>query len=145
MTLTVVPLHASDLADVADSLTTNHVVALVTPEGKTVGLPAELLEVLNTATQALADGQTVVLGTQDSYLTTQEAADYLGVSRPTLIRFLDLGQISYERPNSHRRIKLADLVRFREDRARRRAALDELLHTSVELEQYDSGEFVRTR
>ncbi|MDR1078042.1 MAG: excisionase family DNA-binding protein [Propionibacteriaceae bacterium] len=145
MTLTVTPRHTSDLADVADSLTTNPVVALVTPEGKTVGLPAELLEVLSTATQALADGQTVVLGTQDSYLTTQEAADYLGVSRPTLIRFLDLAQISYERPNSHRRIKLADLVRFREDRARRRATLDELLHSSVELEQYDNGEFARTR
>lgn len=49
----------------------------------------------------------------DELLTTQEAADLLGVSRPTLIRLLDDGRIPYVRPNRHRRMRLADVVAHR--------------------------------
>ena len=93
----------------------------------------------------MSDGQEVIVATKDSYVTAQEAADYLGVSRPTLVRILDLGEIPYERPNSHRRIKLADLMAYKQRHEASRAALDDLLASSVDLEQYDTGEFVSTR
>jgi len=145
MTLTVAPGHVGDLAQVADALAVSPQVALVTAAGKRVKLPDELLEVLSTVAHALSDGQEILVATKDSYLTAQEAADYLGVSRPTMIRILDLGQVPYERPNSHRRIKLADLAKFKAERETRRKALDGLLAMSDEMSQYDTDSFVRTR
>jgi excisionase family DNA binding protein len=77
-------------------------------------------------------------------VTTQEAADFLGVSRPTMVRILDLGEVPFERPNSHRRIRFADLVKFKTEHEKSRAALDGLLESSVELDRFDGG-FVKTR
>jgi excisionase family DNA binding protein len=95
--------------------------------------------------QALSDGQEVIVAAKDSYLTAQEAADFLGVSRPTMIRILDLGEVPYERPNSHRRIKVADLLRYKEKRAERRRVLDGMLAQSDEMDPYDIDHFVPTR
>ena len=63
-------------------------------------------------------------------LTTEEAAKLIGVSRPTLIRLLDIRAIPYRRTNGahgHRRIsRRAVLDHLRVDLIRRRHALDEL-------------------
>ncbi|MDR1078360.1 MAG: helix-turn-helix domain-containing protein [Propionibacteriaceae bacterium] len=144
MVVTVAPGRADESARVADALDDGLEASLLTAAGEAVRLPGELRAVLSAAARALSDGQEVVVAGKDSYLTTQEAADFLGVSRPTLIRTLDLGEIPYQRPNSHRRIKLADLVAHQGERAARRAALDRSLAMSDELDQFDGG-FVPTR
>ncbi|MDR0991177.1 MAG: helix-turn-helix domain-containing protein [Propionibacteriaceae bacterium] len=107
-------------------------------------VPAEVSEAFEAAIKALSGGEDLVIGTKDSFVTTQEAADFLGVSRPTMIRILDLGEVPYERPNSHRRIRLVDLVKFKAEHEKRRAALDDLLESSAKLDQFDGG-FVKTR
>lgn len=40
---------------------------------------------------------------QTQRLTTQEAADFLGISRPTLVKLLDQEKIPYQQPGRHRR------------------------------------------
>ena len=77
-------------------------------------LPAELLEVLELAATALAEGRPVTLSCHEPVLSTQEAADLLGVSRPTLVRLLDQGVIPYDQPRRHRRVQLADLLAYQE-------------------------------
>jgi excisionase family DNA binding protein len=77
-------------------------------------LPAELLEVLGLAATALAEGRPVTLSCHEPVLSTQEAADLLGVSRPTLVRLLDQGVIPYDQPRRHRRVQLADLLAYQE-------------------------------
>ncbi|SDM70030.1 helix-turn-helix domain-containing protein [Allokutzneria albata] len=90
-----------------------------------VELPVELYRVLRQVVTALQDGLAVTVAPVTATLTTQQAAELLGVSRPTVIRLLDDEQIPFERVNSHRRILLRDLLAYREERrARQYAALE---------------------
>ncbi len=73
-------------------------------------LPDELAEVLRFAAEAFADGCALTLTRHEQLLTTQEAADLLGVSRPTVVRLLDHGAIPYDQPGSHRRLRLSDVL-----------------------------------
>ena len=66
------------------------------------------------AAGALAEGRPVTLACHEPTLSTQAAADLLGVSRPTLVRLLDSGVIPFDQPNRHRRVQLADLVAYQQ-------------------------------
>lgn len=87
---------------------------LTSAGGEVVELPAKLFDVLRQAADALAHGRGVSIVPQDMKLTTQEAADFLGISRPTLIKFLEAGYIEYEKVGRHRRITLKDLLSYQE-------------------------------
>lgn len=66
----------------------------------------------------------VTVAPLNAMLTTQEAADFLGVARPTFVRMLERGDLPMERPGRHRYVRLADLVAYQESlRARRAEAL----------------------
>ena len=71
-------------------------------------------------------------------LTTQQAADLLGISRPTLVKMLESGRISFERVGSHRRLYLRDVLAFREDR--RREQYEALAATAVDVDDEDDLE-----
>jgi len=87
--------------------------------------------------EELARGNAVTLNAIGAELTTQEAANLLNISRPSLIQLLDDGKIAYRRLGTHRRIPLEDVLAFKADNyAKRKAALDELsaLHQELGLE-----------
>jgi excisionase family DNA binding protein len=69
----------------------------------------------------------------------QEAADMLGVSRPTLVKLVEAGELPYEQRGRHRRLLLTDVLdyqqRARADRGRR---LDELADQAGELDLYSA-------
>ena len=93
--------------------------------GDRTELPAELYQLLRQVVEALQHGLAVTVVPQTMTMTTQEAADLLGVSRPTLIKLLDEHKIPYERVGSHRKIVLRDLLAYQERRrAEQYAALE---------------------
>lgn len=87
---------------------------LASAGGEIVELPATLFDVLRQAADALAHGRGVSIVPQDMKLTTQQAADFLGISRPTLIKFLEAGNIEFEKVGRHRRVTLRDLLAYQE-------------------------------
>lgn len=124
---TVLPgLHPEDLAAVAEFLLDHSAADDQDPPpryflsgaapGDQVEIPAEVHRVLIQAVEAMRRGLAVTIAPQTMVLTTQQAADLLGVSRPTLIKLLDDQRISYERVGSHRRIQLRDLLAYRQQR-----------------------------
>jgi excisionase family DNA binding protein len=70
----------------------------------------------------LRQGKVITVVPQTQRLTTQEAADFLGISRPTLVKLLDQEKIPYEQPGRHRRIMFSDLLRHVEHRREERTA-----------------------
>ncbi len=67
-------------------------------------------------------------------LTTQEAADLLHISRPTLIRLLKEGKIEFHKVGTHRRVPFKSAMAFkRRIDAERREALAELAAYDQEL------------
>ena len=106
------PATGGQLRALADALRRGDARTLTGTDGAHLELPAELLEVLELAATALAEGRPVTLSLHEQVLSTQEAADLLGVSRPTLVRLLDQGVIAYDQPRRHRRVQLADLLAY---------------------------------
>ncbi len=93
--------------------------------GDQVEIPAAVHGVLLQVVEAMRLGLAVtVTPPQNRTLTTQQAADLLQLSRPTVIRLLDSSEIPFERIGTHRRINLQDVLVYRE---RRRARQYELL------------------
>jgi excisionase family DNA binding protein len=82
----------------------------------------------------LANGQGVTITPSNAMLTTQQAADFLNVSRPYLIKLLEAGHIQFGKVGTHRRVAFGELVEYkgRDDQQRRRAA-DELTELGQEL------------
>ncbi|WP_280432952.1 helix-turn-helix domain-containing protein [Nocardia brasiliensis] len=84
-----------------------------------VELPESLHRVLVQVVSALRDGKAVTVAPQSMTLTTQQAADLLGVSRPTVVRLIDANKIPAERTGSRRRLLLTDVLAYREQRRHR--------------------------
>lgn len=112
--------------------------ALIAKDGTRTVLPDELFDVLRDVATALSEGLAVTVAPQHTTLTTSEAAHLLGVSRPTLVRLLESGEIPYEQPARHRKVLLADLLAYQERTRRARSAgWDEMVRESEEAGIYD--------
>ena len=60
------------------------------------------------------------------------------MSRPTLVKLLEAGEIPYEQPGRHRRVRLVDVLAYRERASReRRAALDRMVDIADEADMYE--------
>lgn len=85
------------------------VAILKVPGADDYPLTPELADVLLKVADQLARGKAVFVAPYDTQLTTQDAADFLGISRPTLVKLLEEGKIPFEKVGRHRRVLLKNL------------------------------------
>jgi excisionase family DNA binding protein len=104
-------------------------------EGQQIELPGTVYRVLVQVVEALAAGKAVTVSPQEPQLTTQQAADLLGVSRPTVVRMIESGELAAERNGNRRRLLLSDVLAYRERRRARQYAM--LAATAVDLDDED--------
>ena len=103
------------------------------PEG-TFNLPASALRLLVRILEEMARGNAVTLIPVHAELTTQEAADMLNISRPSLIQLLDEGKIEFRRVGTHRRVRFEALMEYkRQTDTERRKVLKQLAAYDQEL------------
>lgn len=95
--------------------------------GKEVELPEEIYRALVQVVEAMKSGMAVTIIPQAVKLTTQEAADIIGVSRPTLISIMEKGLIEFDLVGKHRRISVDQILKYRAARKERQyKALDDM-------------------
>lgn len=110
----------------------------VGPNGDEFELPGSLLEVLKQLVHNLSQGYAISLVVRNQFLTTQQAADILNVSRPHLVRLLEEDHIPFFKTGKHRRIRLDDLMLYKSSRdAQRRRGLAELTRLGEQMGDYD--------
>ncbi len=103
-------------------------IKLVAPDGEQIDIPAPIYEVLRLIAPLMAEGAAIGLAPLYQELTTQQAADLLNISRPSLIKLLDTGDIPHHKmEKGHRRVRFIDVMAYKQRRsAARHAAFIEM-------------------
>lgn len=129
--VTPVPTDADELARVLSFIEAHEERRGATPEPSfflagagehdRVVLTEQLHAILKQVVQALSHGQSISILTRDQEISTQQAAEILGLSRPTVVRLIDEGELAAHVPGAVRRkLQLADVLAYREELRDRR-------------------------
>jgi excisionase family DNA binding protein len=111
---------------------------LVGPKGESIAVPESIFYVLERVAQVLARGDAISVVPVGKELTTQQAADLLNVSRQYLVRLLEDEKIPYTKTGKHRRLRIEDVLAFKEARDQdRRRGLAELTRLTQEFGGYE--------
>lgn len=103
-------------------------------EQPSVAVPPAALKLIGQLLGAMSEGRPVVLMPGKQELTTVEAANYLNVSRPFVIKEIEAGRLPHRMVGRHRRIAFEDLVAYeRKMREKQRAALERMAENEREL------------
>jgi excisionase family DNA binding protein len=102
--------------------------------GEQLTLPSAVRTLLIHLLTEMSRGNAVTVIPVHAELTTQEAADFLNVSRPYLVGLLEKGKIKFRSVGTHRRVKFEDLKAFKDKTDREREeAMAELAKQAQEL------------
>lgn len=111
----------------------------VGPNGESIPVPESIFYVLERVAEVMARGDSITVVPVGREVTTQQAADLLNVSRQYLVRLLDEGRIPFRKTGKHRRVRIEDVLSFKETRDKdRRAGLRQLSRMTEEFGGYDS-------
>lgn len=102
-----------------------------------ITLPASAVRLLIDLLSAMAEGNAVTLIPIHAELTTQQAADLLGVSRPFLVKQLEDRVIPFRRVGTHRRILFSDLMAYK--RSTMEARTDTIEELTAQAQELDMG------
>lgn len=100
-----------------------------------VHLPPKALRVIARVLTAMGHQRPIVLVPNKHEMSTNDAANYLNVSRPFVIKELEEGRLPYRKVGTHRRIAYSDVVEYRKGmQASQRQALQDLVSDAQELD-----------
>lgn len=91
-----------------------------------IELPAGALKTLHKLVHGLAAGD-------DAMLTTTEAADFLGVSRPHVTKLIKTGQLAYRKKGNRHLVPTSAVQRFKAERDRKLRLLADMAEDEAEL------------
>lgn len=112
---------------------------LIGPNGEKTTIPPAVFYVLERVAEVLASGDSITVVPVGKLVTTQQAADLLNVSRQYLVRLLEDDRIPFQRVGKHRRLRVEDVLKFKQTRDKdRRAGLRQLTRMTEEFGGYDS-------
>ncbi len=113
-------------------------VKLLAPDGRAVNLPSAVRGLLDEILKNMLAGKAVSIVPEHQPLTTQRAANLLGVSRPFMVRLLEQGELPFHMVGSHRRVYLKDLQTYKKRRdEQRHESINRMARMELEAGTYD--------
>jgi excisionase family DNA binding protein len=103
-------------------------------------LPRAVAELLDEILKNMQAGKAVSVVPEHQQLTTQRAANLLGVSRPFMVRLLEEGELTFHMVGSHRRVYLKDLLAYKKRRdEERHDSINRMARMELEAGTYDKA------
>lgn len=104
-----------------------------------IKLPLKALKLLAILLRTLSEGKSVSIVASATEMTTQAAAEFLGCSRPHLVKLLEEGKIPFTKIGRHRRILFEDLFAFKKRmKQEQKALIIDIMKGDEELGLYDT-------
>jgi excisionase family DNA binding protein len=101
-------------------------------------LPDAVYDLLLQILSVMEEGKAISIVPVTQDLTTQQAAELLGVSRPFFVKLLETGHLPYHLTGTHRRVYLKDLLAFKQHRDQERhAAIERMADEADKAGLYD--------
>lgn len=120
-----------------DQLTSNAPEIEIEETKEKIKIPLRALKLLATILKATSQGQPISIIPIATEMTTQAAAEFLGCSRPHLVKLLEEGEIPFTKIGKHRRVKFEDLADYKKKKkAEREALLVEIMSGDEEIGLY---------
>lgn len=96
----------------------------VDSKGPEVVLPATALKLLLQLLTEMRNGRGIILLAEAAELTTQQAAYTLNISRSTLLKLLDAGDLPFHWVGTHRRLLMEDVMWYKQHHEERQFQTD---------------------
>lgn len=107
----------------------------VSKDSSPVSIPSDAVSYLEQILEHMAKGQQVEIVSGSKALTTQQAADYLNVSRPHVVKLMETGILPFTKVGKHRRIEFKDVQSYHSAQQKKaRKALEKLAQQAQELD-----------
>jgi excisionase family DNA binding protein len=105
-----------------------------TGEHPSVEVPPAALKLIGQLLGAMSEGRPIALVPSSQEFSTVEAAHFLNVSRPFVIKEIAAGRLPHRMVGTHRRVAFEDLIAYaRQMRENQEAALERLAENAREL------------
>jgi excisionase family DNA binding protein len=105
-----------------------------TGEHPSIEVPPAALKLIGQLLGAMSEGRPIALVPSSQEFSTVEAAHFLNVSRPFVIKEIEAGRLPHRMVGTHRRVAFEDLIAYaRKMRERQEAALERLAGNAREL------------
>ena len=101
---------------------------------ESIALPSSIFAQSIDLLAKLGNGDAVTIVPVQADVTTTQAAELLGMSRPFLIKLLERGELPFHMIGTHRKLKASDVTRYKNVRSiKRRESLNALAALSADL------------
>ena len=127
------------LSAMIEHLKTNNPEIEIEETQEKVVIPLSALKLLAHILKVTGQGNPVSIIPVATEMTTQAAAEFLGCSRPHLVKLLEDGAIPFTKVGKHRRVRFEDLAEYKmRQREQRELLLIEMMEADAEAGLYDS-------
>ena len=103
-----------------------------------IKIPLKALKLLARILEVTSQGKPISIVPIATEMTTQKAAEFLGCSRPHLVKLLEDGKIAFTKIGKHRRVRFEDVLNYKKEmKQNQKANIIELMKSDEELGLYD--------